>query len=238
MKALKKNHLASCPMTIISCPYVQMGCTAKVQCRDVESHLQSSVRLHLDLACVKLNNTQEELKRTTRKLEQKIDVLENKILQYSEEQNYTWKIKGFSEVLRQAKNGVKPIIKSAPFYRYGYKHTLRLDPNGAGPGENTHLSIFSALMKGENDATLHWPYNKMVTFTLVDQQEDPNEKKDIVRTFTANVESEKCFARPVTNENSGRGFFNFVPHNKLSERRYIVDDTLFIQVQYTTPQWA
>ena len=42
----------------------------QIQRKDVESHLQSTVKMHLDLACVKINNTQEEFKETTRKLEE------------------------------------------------------------------------------------------------------------------------------------------------------------------------
>lgn len=54
--------------------------------REVESHLQTALRLHLDLACVKLSDTQDQLndmqvqlgnlrkefKETTRELERKI----------------------------------------------------------------------------------------------------------------------------------------------------------------------
>jgi len=242
-----------CPLTMISCPYSQMGCTTKVQRRDVESHLQSTVRLHLDLACVKLNNTQEELKQTTRKheekfsvcqnefkevtrkLEEKIDVLENKLTRYLEEQNYTWKITGFSEVLRQAKTEANSTIASAPFYRHGYRLRLFLYPNGFGAGQNSYLSIYSQVMKGENDAILSWPFFKKVTFTLVDQQEVPNERQNIVRSSTTDRD-EQVFARPVKNDNRAKGFHDFVPHNKLSERRYIVDDTLFLQVHYATVQ--
>jgi len=185
---------------------------------------------------VKLNNTQEEFKQTTRKLEEKVNVLENELMQCLERQNYTWKVIGFSEILRQAKKGVKTKIESAPFYRYGYKHKLRLNPNGIYAVKNTHLSICSIIMKGDNDATLSWPYNKKVTFTLIDQQGDPTERNNIVKYFTADPKIGETCTRPVTDENMGWGFSDFVPHSKLSERRYIVDDTLFIQVQYTTVQ--
>ncbi|RMX40868.1 hypothetical protein pdam_00025703 [Pocillopora damicornis] len=43
------------------------------------------------------------------------------------------------------------------------------------------------------------------------------------------------FARPKTEENMGRGFNNFIPHFKLHSRRYIVDDTLFLQVEISPP---
>lgn len=79
-----------CPLAIISCPYAQMGCMIKVQRRDVESHLQSAVRLHLDLACMQLHNTEEELKKsqeTTSKLDKKINTMENKLNLFEEKAN-------------------------------------------------------------------------------------------------------------------------------------------------------
>ena len=205
----------------------------------MEDHLQSAMRLHLDLACVKLNNTQvqlsntqKELKETTRKLEEKlkdtrnklqeklkettrkleenfkettsqlekkINVLENTRMQNSEENIYHWKINSFSEVLSRAKSGKTPVIESVPFYRYGYKFKLSLNPNGCGDGENTHLSIFIIIMKGEYDAILPWPLHKKITLTLIDQKENPNDRENIVEYFTTKPELRR-FARPVTVE--------------------------------------
>ena len=57
----------------------------QIQRGDVESHLQTDMRLHLDLACVKLNktedqlrNTQEKFEETTRKLEERLRNLHEK----------------------------------------------------------------------------------------------------------------------------------------------------------------
>ena len=50
----------------------------QIQRREVESHLQAAMRLHLDLACVKLSDTQKKLEETTRKLqklEESVDFL-------------------------------------------------------------------------------------------------------------------------------------------------------------------
>ena len=41
----------------------------------------------------------------------------------------------------------------------------------------------------------------------------------------------KVFERPLSFENAGRGFPNFASLTKLTEGRYIVDDTIVIQVQ-------
>ena len=230
----------------------------QVQRREVESHLQSAMRMHLDLACVKLHNTeiqlnniQEELRETTRKLEQKINSSQEDLRETTRKLDekfndldntrlmqcpdvHTWKITGFSEALRQAKTGEEEEMESVPFYNCGYKFKISLNPNGHGSGKNTHLSIFFHLMKGEYDAILPWPFNKKVTFMLIDQQEDPNERKNVVMTLTTDPKQMHCWMRPETDISNGRGF-NLIPHYKLKERRYIVDDTLFIQVKIATP---
>ena len=125
---------------------------------------------------------QEEFKETTRKLEEKyekitgkledkVDVLENRLKQFPEK--YTWKISRFSKVQSQAKSGEKTAICSHPFYYYGYKFRLQLHPNGRADTKDTYLSIYVILMKGECDAKLSWPFQGIVKFAaLIDQQED------------------------------------------------------------------
>ena len=232
----------------------------QIQRGDVESHLQTDMRLHLDLACVKLNktedqlrNTQKKFEETTRKLEErfekttrnldekfeettaklkeKVIALENTLMQYSEE--HTWKISDFSEILRQAKSGERTIIDSTPFYtgEYGYKFKIRLYPNGIGMGKNTHLSVFFILMKGDYDDILPWPFQKKVTFILFDQQE-------VVSATEEPTKSPKdiTWQKPLTRNNIGKGVTKFVLQEKLKEGRFIVDDTIFIQVKIVAPR--
>ena len=193
--------------------------------------------MKLDSTQSQLNRTQEEFKETARKLEKKINALENRLIQGRTE-GYTWKISGFSEVLRQAKSGEKTRIYSDPFSEYGYKSKMSLVPNGQGPRENTHLSVFFVLLKGEHDAVIPWPFLKKVTFALIDQQEDSNDRRNVVLSFIADpAKSAQCFARarPESDENPGYGFIEFVAHWQLKERRYVVNDTLFIHVKVTPP---
>jgi len=76
-REMVQNHIEKeCPLTLISCPYEQMGCNRKFQRLNMESHLQSAMGPHLDLTCAKLNNTQIELKNaqeTMRKLELQVE---------------------------------------------------------------------------------------------------------------------------------------------------------------------
>ena len=209
----------------------------QIQRREVESHLQADMRLHLDLACVKLGDTQKKLEETTRKLqklEKSVSALEKDIHRSDEKfDSFTWRIDGFSEVLRKAKSGEETLRESSPFYRYGYKCKLRILPNGFDPGNNTHLSLYLVIMKGEYDATLTWPFHKKATFTLIDQQENEHDRENIVKPIASDLKL-KNFARPVEEQNSGLGFHKFVSHEKLQKRRYLVDDTIFVQVHFTS----
>ena len=76
-----------------------------------------------------------------------------------------------------------------------------------------------------------------MVFTLIDQQETDASKQNIYKSFHEphpELELLKFFARPVTVENRfGYGHTKFVSHKTLQERRYIVDDTIIIQVAFT-----
>ena len=86
-------------------------------------------------------------------------------------------------------------------------------------------------MKGNYDAILPWPFQHEVTFTLIDQQQDPVKRDNVVTSYTPDTKLHACsFARPSTKPNEMCGFLRFVSHKNLKTRRYIVDDTLFLQV--------
>ncbi len=188
---------------------------------------------------IKLNNTETKLKDTEGTLKDTQEKLETttRLVEKLDTRTFIWDIKGFGEILRKAKSGEKSYIESPPFKTksrtesYGYKVKVRIYPNGDGPGKNTHLSVFIFIMKGEYDAILPWPFKKQVKFTLIDQQEDPVQRENVALHFIP-PDVPKCFARPTQEENSnGQGSFKFISHEKLHSRRYIVDDTLFLQVE-------
>ena len=176
---------------------------------------------HLDLACVKLNDTAVKLNETQEKIDTQV---------------FIWKINNFGEIWRQAMTEEKCAIFSTPFYTartniYGYKLRVKVYPIGENVGEATHLSVFIVVMKGEYDAILPWPFKKKVKFTLIDQQKDPVKRKDVVQQFIPENNPE-CLARPTKKENTeGFGYSEFISHEKLHSRRYILDDTLFLQVE-------
>ena len=200
---------------------------------------------------MKLNSNQEEFKETTRKLECKIEALEQKLdsqkkltadlgkkldkeVQKLKEESspYVWKIEYFSEILRDAKRGRETEIRSSYFFTgpIGYKLVVCMFPNGERAGKNTHISLYFYILRGKYDAVLPWPFRKTVTFTLIDQQENIMYRENYVQTLQCDGRDSEAFARPVTDSNSvGHGRPTFISHRDL--RRFIVDDTLFLQVQ-------
>ena len=170
------------------------------------------MRIHLDLACVKLNNTEVKLNDTEAQLndtevklndaqvklndtevklkdtQEKLETTRKLVEKFDTRTVFIWKINNFSEILRQAKTGGKSNRESIPFYtdrseNYGYKIKVKVFPNGDWLGKNFYLSVYIIVMKGEYDAILPWPFRKKVRFTLIDQQEDPFKRENFVRQF-------------------------------------------------------
>ena len=217
-----------------------------MQRQGVECHLPTATRIHLDLASVKLHHTEVTLKETQETIKNLKKELETLQKQFKEEVSndkkdkvkekretcdfhlmFVWKIENFSG----AKAGKKGMV-SAPFYTecYGYKLRVDMYPDGyALPNE--YLSVYIHVMKGAYDAILPWPFNRIVKLTLIDQQEDPDKRENVSHEIIPDNHL-NCYARPKVEENpGGHGKTKFISYKKLNSRRYIVDDTLFLQVE-------
>lgn len=139
--------------------------------------------------------------------------------------NYLWKVEHFSRHLREAKEGKRTSLVSAPFYvgRFGYKACIILYPNGQGSGRGTHVGIVLSIMKGNHDQVLSWPFHFPVELRLLGKRGIAMKK-----TFTPCREL-ACFERPTTGMNPGYGYLEFCPLSLL-KKDYIHEDTVFILV--------
>ena len=193
-----------------------------------------------------INN--QESREATRKLEEKLKVLQRQIdMKVSTDTDggntrFIWKIAVFSERLRQAKEGVKKRIESDPFYTgcYGYKlkvfaypyeTTDLLLPHGA------YLSIGIVLMKGDYDDMLSWPFSKKITFTIIDHNKDLKERKNRTDYLSPSKPELPLRIRDIFSKRPGQKkmvvedvFWYFISHKALETRHFIVNDTLFLQV--------
>ena len=191
-------------------PYIlssKIICTSfySFQRKNVDSHLQSAMREHLDLACIKLYNTQE----TTRKLEEKFEALQRQLAKKVDtdkeggNKRFIWKI---SNGLLVSGRG-RPIgeKESNAFYTgcYGYKLKLKLSPD-SNSGSFKSFKIVVVLIKGEYDDILPWPFSKKITVTIIDQNEDLKERKNITKYLSPNEHMwESIFSGRPTSDNWG-----------------------------------
>ena len=211
----------------------------QVQRKQVETHLQTAMTVHLDLACLRLKEAQD----VTRQLMEKFSTLqslflekvlkdENKIIE-RENGTFLRKIHEFNEVFKQSKAVNKETVESVIPHTatYGYNVKVRIFPNGHRSGKNTYLSVYIDVMKGEYDAALAWPFSKKVQLTLIDRQNGEDKPENFSRLINPELNPPECFCRPKTKENRECGFPRFISHEKLKSRKYIVDDTLLLQVE-------
>ena len=196
------------------------------------------MREHLDLACVKLNNTQVQLRNTqetTRKLEEKFEALQRQLAKKVDtdkeggNKRFIWKV---NPGPRPSGRGNSTVVKeSNAFYTgcYGYKLKVRLSLDyRLGP-----LSIVVVLMEGEYDGILPWPFSKKIAFTLIDQNEDLKERKNITKYLSPNghVQGSIFSGRPGIEYSELRSeILRFSSYGELQTRRYFANETLFIQV--------
>ena len=137
-----------------------------------------------------------------------------------------WKIQGFRGFLKRAEEEGHE-IQSNPFFlgEKGYKVKLGLGVSGSS------LSIHFVIMKSENDVILPWPFSKLVSYEVIDQQQNPRacmHWTEKCNPFYANDRWEKSFLRPKLEENPR--WTNQIPLSRLSERCYLLNDTVIINL--------
>ncbi|CAF1433750.1 unnamed protein product, partial [Didymodactylos carnosus] len=142
----------------------------------------------------------------------------------------TWKVDNISEKMAAAQSERQNSVYSQPFYSSpaGYKMRARLYLNGDGNARRTHMSLFFALMKGEYDSILKWPFNHKVTFCLLDQS---GQNQHVIDSFRPDIKS-TSFQRPTSEMNIASGIPNFFPLPMIQQddNNYVKDDTMFIKI--------
>ena len=143
-----------------------------------------------------------------------------------------WKIDNFNRRREDAITGKTPSLYSPPFFtsRFGYKLCMRIYLNGDGVGKGSHVSLFFAVMRGEYDGLLPWPFHQKVTMTLVDQS---GSNKNIEESFIPEPNS-SSFKRPSRDMNVASGCPLFVHKDRLFSGNFVKDNSMFICVQVNT----
>ena len=125
--------------------------------------------------------------------------------------------------------------ESNAFYTgcYGYKLKVGLSLDyRRGPLSDWTFAIAVVLMEGEYDDILPWPFSKKITVTLIDQNEDLKERKNITKYLSPNghVQGNIFSGRPIQYLDLRGEILRFSSYGELQTRRYFANNTLFIQV--------
>lgn len=158
--------------------------------------------------------------------EKEVSVLRN------ESSKFVWKINDFSKILQRAMDGIEDEIYSKPFFtaKTGYKLSVCIRPDGDQSLRNRYISVDLRYMKGHYDDILAWPFHYKITFTLIDQQDNPIERQNVAQSLISRG------SKPTSDVFCNmEGIARFVSHKILKTRRYTVDDTLFLQVEISPP---
>ena len=122
---------------------------------------------------------------------------------------------------------------SPPFYTHpqGYKMCLKIFPNGNRSGENTHVSVYINIMKGEFDDRLLWPFRGDLTIRLLRNNSETWYYEKVI-SFTERIHP-RVSGRVVKGDKliQGFGIDQFISQDSLTTSSgYIQDNSLRFRI--------
>lgn len=208
----------------------QQGSTiSKIQEKLLESNRMNS----------ELITEQSKIRQTLTPTTERLTSLESQIRTYlSTPQNGTmiWKLPHFSQKRNDAQQNRITTYASNPFQTtpYGYKLSARIYPDGIADGKGTHLSVFIAIMKGEYDDLLAWPFTRQIKVSLLTSQSRimlQQESEAIIDPVALKPLCEPAtFSKPKNDINPPAGITQFIPFHLL-ESRFLEEDCLYLKVE-------
>ncbi len=96
-----------------------------------------------------------------------------------------------------------------------------------------YVSLYICICRGEYDCLLSWPFSHRITFTLLDQCNDIDNRRPIIYSVKPNIckENKPFLGRPISDRNASFGAQKFTDLDTLASFEYIKDDTIFIKVE-------
>ena len=251
------EHIASCPKTVISCEYSNVGCKKEMKREEQESHNQESVNEHLRLAVKKVESLQENINvlnsdmKTLKIMSTKPDSVKKFEIEcikgdVEHIKSDVEQAKGDIKVLQTKRQAYAKVFKmtqfkqkrnnsetwnSPAFYTSpgGYKMNLSICTNGDDEQSRGYISCFTMFVAGDNDDTLEWPFTGEVTIELLNQLHDEDHNKC---TYYYDETAPEYFRQ--RDSECGFGIGLFVSHKRLDMHSprcmYLKDDTLYFRI--------
>ena len=249
------KHLKECPMVEVPCP--KRRCKVRILQRDLPKHRQKCLfekvrcKYHLTFGCkeeVLRKDLAEHEGDTQQHLQLAVDTVHKQQITISKQQftlreqdsmlahlrstelPMTYKLDSYNKHKTANDEVFSPAFYTSPG---GYKMCISIYANGHRDGKGTHVSVFTCLMKGENDDHLPWPFTGTVTVELLNQLEDDNHDW-VDMTFPPDEDaSQRVLNKEAPIE--GWGEQQFIPHSDLGYNaaenyQYLKDDSLYFRI--------
>ncbi|XP_067928241.1 TNF receptor-associated factor 4-like isoform X2 [Watersipora subatra] len=233
-------HMESaCTKQGIPCPFSEAGCEFRCARKEMNKHIRDEPVKHLTLVGQTILAHKKTLEMHSEIMDvqnEKLDKVDRKVesLEKLYGSQLIWKIDNYSAKLEEAKAGKKPTIFSPPFLtgRHGYKLAMSCCLFGDGKARGKSFSVFVCICKGEHDALLLWPFCHRVTFTLLDQCQDPEARRNVTYSVKPNTckENKAFLGRPSGERNASFGAQKFCDLGIIDTLDYTRDDTLYLKV--------
>ena len=164
------SHRETCPKEMIGCEFRHAGCMAELQRERMVLHKCQNVEEHLSM----VGRTIEQQANAIATLQQQVQQLVAAHLEPASPADTPSFIPPPAFIMTNftRRKNAGSTWHSQPFYSHsnGYKMRLRVDANGTGSGEGTHVSVFVQLIEGEYDDDLPWPFRGAIAFQLVNRR--------------------------------------------------------------------
>ena len=241
------DHLDVCPLEVIQCEFDYAGCKEKAQRREMQFHVERSVKNHLQMVAMHAKIQEKQIEALTAQVHLLVTALQcsssNRSLNYLSPLSHlaffpppVFTMTNFEQHKSDDNQWFSP-----PFYSYigGYKMCISVYANGSDTGKGTHVSVYLHMMAGEYDNDLKWPFHGEVTVQLLNQRNNLNHWEDALienGDYSSN-DCKECFARVQGMHQCGRewGYPEFIPHEGLGydvdkDCQYLKNDCLKFQV--------
>ena len=158
------SGLFACPLQHIACIYKSIGCTAKLQRKDMDQHMADAQHEHLKLtmtlvAQMQLKTTQ--LEETVRKQTAKLAEHENRMRDSERMIVFLRQAIGVAPIIVEVDNipqlnDVSEKWYSAPFHTHFHGYRMQISIQFGK--EYSGYSVYAHLLRGDYDDTLEWPF--------------------------------------------------------------------------------
>ena len=122
---------------------------------------------------------------------------------------------------------------SEPFYTHPQGYKMCVEVFVSGLDSKKYLSLYTCVMKGENDDKLSWPFYGKLAVQLLNQKSDEHHHVYTIH-YDESISQHYCERVLIGERNRGWGNHKFISHSKISQEdsqvQYVKDDCIKFRI--------